>query len=132
MLLSRRRPEIYGLAEFKPKLLLSRPEIYSKPAWGLQVMLQCIGLSSFILSSHRSLGLALVLFPSNLACSALCGIRSIGIPSMHIQNIRVFAARLYLNKIVWLPNACNIPREIEIGSDEYMTCFLCFFDFEWK
>src|SRR6218665_1166200 len=33
-LLSRRRPQICGLAEFKPKLLLSRPEIYSKPAWG--------------------------------------------------------------------------------------------------
>ena len=29
------RPQICGLAEFKPKLLLSRPEIYSKPAWGL-------------------------------------------------------------------------------------------------
>ena len=29
-----RRPQISGLAEFKPKLLLSRPEIYSKPAWG--------------------------------------------------------------------------------------------------
>src|SRR6218665_504892 len=33
-LLSRRRPQICGLAEFKPKLLLGRPEIYSKPAWG--------------------------------------------------------------------------------------------------
>src|SRR6218665_1862468 len=33
-LLSRRRPQICGLAEFKPQLLLSRPEIYSKPAWG--------------------------------------------------------------------------------------------------
>src|SRR6218665_2588278 len=33
-LLSRRRPQICGLAEFKPKFLLSRPEIYSKPAWG--------------------------------------------------------------------------------------------------
>src|SRR6218665_951813 len=32
--LSRRRPQICGLAEFKPTLLLSRPEIYSKPAWG--------------------------------------------------------------------------------------------------
>ena len=32
--LCRRRPEIFGLAEFKPKMLLSRPEIYSKPAWG--------------------------------------------------------------------------------------------------
>src|SRR6218665_1013800 len=27
-------PQFCGLAEFKPKLLLSRPEIYSKPAWG--------------------------------------------------------------------------------------------------
>jgi len=34
ILLSRRRPQISGLAEFKPKLLLSRPEIISKPAWG--------------------------------------------------------------------------------------------------
>src|SRR6218665_378215 len=33
-LLSRRRPEICGLAEFKPQLLLSRPEFFSKPAWG--------------------------------------------------------------------------------------------------
>ena len=33
-LLSRPRPRIFSLAEFKPKLLLSRPEIYSKPAWG--------------------------------------------------------------------------------------------------
>jgi len=32
--LSRRRPQICGLAEFKPKLLLNRPEIYSKPALG--------------------------------------------------------------------------------------------------
>ena len=32
LLLSRRRPEICGLAEFKPKML-SRPEIYSKPVW---------------------------------------------------------------------------------------------------
>ena len=32
-LLSRRRPQFCGLAEFKPKLLLSRPENYSKPAW---------------------------------------------------------------------------------------------------
>ena len=30
-----RRPQICGLAEFKPKLFLSRPEIYSKPAGGL-------------------------------------------------------------------------------------------------
>ena len=37
-MLSRRRPQIYGLAEFKPKLLLSRPEIYSKPAWGSSLM----------------------------------------------------------------------------------------------
>src|SRR6218665_116676 len=29
-----RRLQIFGLAEFKPKLLLSRPEIYSKPARG--------------------------------------------------------------------------------------------------
>src|SRR6218665_2238323 len=36
-LLSRRRPQICGLAEFKPQLLLSRPEIYSKPAWGSRV-----------------------------------------------------------------------------------------------
>ena len=28
------RPQICGLAEFKPQLLLSRPEIYFKPAWG--------------------------------------------------------------------------------------------------
>jgi len=34
ILLSRRRPDICGLAEFQPKLLLTRPEIYSKPAWG--------------------------------------------------------------------------------------------------
>src|SRR6218665_596612 len=36
-LLSRRRPKICGLAEFKPKLLLSRPKIYSKLAWGSTV-----------------------------------------------------------------------------------------------
>jgi len=29
-----RPPKICGLAEFKPKMFLSRPEIYSKPAWG--------------------------------------------------------------------------------------------------
>jgi len=33
-LLSRRRPQFCGLSEFKPKLLLSRPEIYSNPACG--------------------------------------------------------------------------------------------------
>ena len=39
-------------------------------------------MSSFTLSIHRSLGLPLLLkFPSNLACSALCGIRSIVIIS---------------------------------------------------
>src|SRR6218665_2864154 len=37
--------------------------------------------SSFILSIHRSLGLPLLLFRSNLACSALCGNRSIVILS---------------------------------------------------
>src|SRR6218665_758937 len=31
-LLSRSRPQFCGLAEFKPILLLSRPEIYSKPS----------------------------------------------------------------------------------------------------
>src|SRR6218665_1163604 len=34
-------------------------------------------MSSFTLSIHRSLGLPSSLFPSNLACSALCGIRTI-------------------------------------------------------
>src|SRR6218665_3001280 len=38
-------------------------------------------MSSFILSSHHNLGLTLFLFLSNLACSALCGIRSIVILS---------------------------------------------------
>ena len=36
-LLSRRRPQFCVLAELKPKLLLSRPEIYSKPAWGSRI-----------------------------------------------------------------------------------------------
>ena len=33
-------------------------------------------MTSFILSIHRGLGLSLFLYPLNLACSALCGIRS--------------------------------------------------------
>ena len=38
-------------------------------------------MSSFILSIHRSPGLHLFLFPSNLACTALCGSQSIVILS---------------------------------------------------
>src|SRR6218665_640186 len=33
--------QICGLAEFKPKLLLSRLEIYSKPAWGSSLNFMC-------------------------------------------------------------------------------------------
>src|SRR6218665_1978609 len=53
---------------------------------------------SFILSIQSSLGLPLFLFPSNLACSALAGIRSIVILSIIglIQAIGVFAGRLCL------------------------------------
>ena len=36
-------------------------------------------VSTFILSIQSSIGLPLFLFPSTLACGALCGIRSIGI-----------------------------------------------------
>src|SRR6218665_1698155 len=46
-LLSRRRPKICGLAEFKPKLLLSRPEIFSKPAWGSSISVAIIDFRNF-------------------------------------------------------------------------------------
>src|SRR6218665_662040 len=52
-LLSRRRPQICGLAKFKLKLLLNLPEIYSKPAWGLTVGTPSQG--SYTCKLHKSM-----------------------------------------------------------------------------
>src|SRR6218665_107911 len=51
-------------------------------------------MSSFIWSIQHSLCLPLFLFPSNLACSALCGIRTTVF--LHVQDIRVFIEQLCL------------------------------------
>ena len=54
ILLCRRRPEICGLAEFQPELLLSRPEIYSKPAWGLGGRIKRLGEGETVGKEHES------------------------------------------------------------------------------
>src|SRR6218665_1616193 len=59
-------------------------------------------MTSFVLRVHRSLGLSLL--PSNLACSALCGIRSIDILS-RVQTIGVFAGRLCIAEMLPYPLA---------------------------
>ena len=62
-------------------------------------------ISSFALSIHRSLGLPLFLFPSNLACIALCGIRSIDILSTCPNHYSLCWSTLS-SRFVWLPKAC--------------------------
>jgi len=62
-------------------------------------------MSSFILSIQRSLGLLLFLLPSNLACSALYGIRSIVILSTS-PNHRSLRWTTLSGRVFWLPNAC--------------------------
>src|SRR6218665_2431773 len=63
-------------------------------------------MSSFTLSTHRSLGLPLFLFPSNLACSALCGIRSTVILST-CPNQRSLHWTTLPSRVVWLPKTCH-------------------------
>src|SRR6218665_3269201 len=62
-------------------------------------------MSSFALSIHRSLGLPLFLFLSTLACSALFGIRIIGILST-CPNHRSLRWMTLSRRVVWLHNAC--------------------------
>src|SRR6218665_1002840 len=50
IILSRRRSQIFGLAEFKPKLLLNRPEIYSKPARGSSTVHISVSLTKVTLT----------------------------------------------------------------------------------
>src|SRR6218665_863960 len=62
-------------------------------------------MPSFTLSIHRSLGRPLFLFPSNLACSALCGIRSIVILSTCPNHPSLRWTTLSC-RVVYLPKAC--------------------------
>jgi len=56
----------------------------------VQVMLHVFIHNKLLLSIQRSLGLHLILFPSNLACSVLCVIQLIAILSTY-PNIGVLA-----------------------------------------
>jgi len=61
---------------------------------------------SSLLSIHRSLGLPIFRFLSNLVCSELCGIRSTVILSTCPNHRSLRWTTLSKSRVAWLPNAC--------------------------
>src|SRR6218665_309942 len=79
-------------------------------------------MSSFILSTHHSLGLPLFLFPSNLARSALCGIRSTTILST-CPNHQSLCWMTLSSRVVWLHSACLMSSLLIFCSLEIPAIF---------